>query len=130
MFLEQQVRILDSFLKEHGTLRTGVMMLKIQLCITGINYTLKYAEVHKDFAECKALNTLHNFRLSQTKDWHRETIVAISVIVAPNWWFCVVQWERFKDGRCHSLATKDSLQYSMIIAQCICCYHPRLLTNQ
>ncbi len=25
--------------------------------------------------------------------------------------------ERFKDGRCHSLVTKDSLRYSMIIAQ-------------
>ncbi len=26
----------------------------------------------------KARDTLHDFRLSQTKDWHRETIVAIS----------------------------------------------------
>ncbi len=30
------------FLKDHVTLKTGVMMLKIQLCITGINYILKY----------------------------------------------------------------------------------------
>ncbi len=26
----------------------------------------------------KALNTLHDFQLSQTKDWHRKAIVAIS----------------------------------------------------
>ncbi len=29
------------FLRDHVTLKTGVMMLKIQLCITGINYILK-----------------------------------------------------------------------------------------
>ncbi len=46
----------------------------------------------------KALYTLHDFQLSQTKDWHRETILAISVIVAPNRWSCVVQWERVKHG--------------------------------
>jgi len=31
------------FLEEHHV--TGVMMLKIQLCITGINYTLKYNKI-------------------------------------------------------------------------------------
>ncbi len=59
------------------------------------------------------------FRLSQMKDGHRKTIVVIAVIVAPNRRSCVVQWERFKDGRCHDLATKDSLRYSMIITQCV-----------
>ncbi len=34
---EQQISILEWFLKDHVTLRTGVLMLKIQLCITGIN---------------------------------------------------------------------------------------------
>ncbi len=34
--------------------------------------------------------------------------MAISVILAPNQLSCVVQWERFKDGRCHDLVTKDS----------------------
>ncbi len=63
------------------------------------------------FQTCEARNTLHDFQLSQMKDWHRETIVAISLIVAPNWWSCVVQWERFKDGRCHGLATKDTIQH-------------------
>jgi len=37
MFLEQKISIFE-FLKEHVTLKTWVMMLKIQLCITGINY--------------------------------------------------------------------------------------------
>jgi len=32
MFLEQQINILEEFLKDHVTLKTGVMMLKIQLC--------------------------------------------------------------------------------------------------
>ncbi|XP_048057643.1 E3 ubiquitin-protein ligase TRIM35-like [Megalobrama amblycephala] len=39
----------------------------------------------------KARDTLQDFQLSQTKDCHCEMIVAISVIVAPNWWSYVVQ---------------------------------------
>ncbi len=39
---KQQISILEWFLKNHVTLKTGVMMLKIQLCITGINNILKY----------------------------------------------------------------------------------------
>ncbi len=39
MFLEQQISILW-FLKDHVTLKTGVMMLKIQLRITAFNYIL------------------------------------------------------------------------------------------
>ncbi len=31
-FVEQQISILDWFLKDHVTLKTGVMILKIQLC--------------------------------------------------------------------------------------------------
>jgi len=31
MFLEQQISILKLFLRDHVTLKTGVMMLKIQL---------------------------------------------------------------------------------------------------
>ncbi len=42
MFLEQQISILEGFLKDHVTLKTGVMMLKIQLCSTEINYILIY----------------------------------------------------------------------------------------
>ncbi len=44
MFLEQQISISEWFLKDHVTLKTGVMMLKIQLCITEINYIFKYIQ--------------------------------------------------------------------------------------
>ncbi len=37
MFLEQQISILALFLKDHVTLKTEVLMLKIQPCITGNN---------------------------------------------------------------------------------------------
>ncbi len=45
MFIKQQISILEWFLKDHVTLKTGVMMLKIQLCITGMNYILKYIKI-------------------------------------------------------------------------------------
>jgi len=32
MFLENQIGIVELFLKDHVTLKTGVMMLKIHLC--------------------------------------------------------------------------------------------------
>ncbi len=47
MFLEQQISILEWFLKDHVTLKTGVMILKIQLCNTGLNYILKYIQIEK-----------------------------------------------------------------------------------
>ncbi len=40
VFLKQQISILEWFLKDHVTLKAGVMILKIQLCITEINYIL------------------------------------------------------------------------------------------
>ncbi len=45
MFLEQQISILEGFVKDHVTLKTGVMMLKIKLYITGINKILLYTEI-------------------------------------------------------------------------------------
>jgi len=45
--LKHQIIILEWFLKDHVTLKTGGMMLKIQLCITGINDILKY--IRKQF---------------------------------------------------------------------------------
>ncbi len=36
-FLEQQISILERFLEDYVTLKTGEIMLKIQLCISGIN---------------------------------------------------------------------------------------------
>ncbi len=35
--------------EDHVTLKTGVMMLKIQLCITGINYILQYIQMEMVF---------------------------------------------------------------------------------
>ncbi len=45
MFLEEQSSILENVLKDHVTLKTGVMMLKIQLYITGKNYNLQYVKI-------------------------------------------------------------------------------------
>jgi len=42
MFLEQHIIMIS---EDHVTLKTGVMMLKIQLCITGINYSLTYIHI-------------------------------------------------------------------------------------
>ncbi len=42
MFLEQQISILEWFLKDHVTLKPGV---KIQIWITGINYIWKYIQI-------------------------------------------------------------------------------------
>ncbi len=49
MFTEQQISILELFLKDHVTPKTGVMMQKNQFCITGINYVLIYIYIKKLF---------------------------------------------------------------------------------
>ncbi len=47
MFFEQQIRILEWFLKDHVT---GVMMLKkFSFEITGINYILKYIQIENSY---------------------------------------------------------------------------------
>ncbi len=38
--------------EDHVTLKTGVMMLKIQLCITEINYILKYITIETAILNC------------------------------------------------------------------------------
>ncbi len=43
--ISKQISKLEWFLKDRVTLRTREMMLKIQLCITGINYILKYIHI-------------------------------------------------------------------------------------
>ncbi len=35
--------------EDHVTLKTGVMMLKIQLCITEINYILQYITIENSY---------------------------------------------------------------------------------
>ncbi len=49
MFLQQQISILELLLKDHVTLKTGAMMLKIPLCITGINYKRKYSKIENSY---------------------------------------------------------------------------------
>ncbi len=39
---KQHIRMIS---EDHVTLKTGVMIQKIQLCITGINYILKYIHI-------------------------------------------------------------------------------------
>ncbi len=48
---QQQISILEWFLKDHVTLKTGVM-LKIQLCTTWINYIWKYIDRKHYFFNC------------------------------------------------------------------------------
>ncbi len=45
MFLEHQISIFKLSLKDHVTPKTKEMMLKIQICITGINTTFKYIKM-------------------------------------------------------------------------------------
>ncbi len=45
MFPEHQISILEWFLKDNMTLKSGLMMLKIQLCVTGINQILKQIQI-------------------------------------------------------------------------------------
>ncbi len=41
--------MLVGFAKDHVTLRTGILMLKIQLCITETLYILKYIQIENLF---------------------------------------------------------------------------------
>ncbi len=45
MFLKQQISMLKMI--SEGSVRTGVLMLKMQLWITGINCILKYIQIKK-----------------------------------------------------------------------------------
>ncbi len=49
MFLES---VLECLLKDNVTLETVVMMLKIQLCFTGINYIFKYIQIENVILNC------------------------------------------------------------------------------
>ncbi len=47
LFIHQRMQkyVIVSKKNHHVTLKTGVMMLKIQLCVTGINSILKYIKI-------------------------------------------------------------------------------------
>ncbi len=47
--------------EDHVTLKTGVMMLSSQLCITGINYTLKYIKVEIVLLNCNIISQYSGF---------------------------------------------------------------------
>ncbi len=66
MFLEQQISYLHIRMisEDHVTLKTGVMMLKIQLRITGINYILQNIFTHKTKVIVKCINITHYYWLS------------------------------------------------------------------
>ncbi len=44
--------ILDWFLKDHVTLKTGVLPAECSLSITGINYSLKDFKIENSFLNC------------------------------------------------------------------------------
>jgi len=46
MFLEQQISLIERFLKDHATLKTGVMMLKIHIIY------LKYIVLKENSSRC------------------------------------------------------------------------------
>ncbi len=48
MFCEQQISILECFLKDLVTLKPGVMVLEIQLALTVINYQFNF----KNISQC------------------------------------------------------------------------------
>ncbi len=73
------------FLKDHVTLKTSVMMLKIRLCITGINYILQYSKIENIILNC---NTI-----SQYCSFDQINVVLVSIRLKnrtnPNFWTIV-----------------------------------------
>ncbi len=47
--------------EDHVTLKTGVMMLQIQRCITEINYTLKYIKIETGILNCNNISQYYCF---------------------------------------------------------------------
>ncbi len=61
IFLQDIIMISE----DHVTLKTGVMMLKIQLRITGINYTFAYIQKENSFNINYYNNRNYSKRLTQ-----------------------------------------------------------------
>ncbi len=47
--------------EDHLTLKTGVMMLKIQCCFTGINCILKYIKQETNIRNCNNISQYYSF---------------------------------------------------------------------
>ncbi len=62
------------FLNDNVTLKTGVMMLKIWLCIIGLNYILKYIKIDffQNFKKQKSLIGSINVKHSSSYRWMDE----------------------------------------------------------
>ncbi len=64
-FLEQQISILEIFLKDHVTPKTGEIMQKIQLCISGINNIFYYIKIENSYLNVTILLLLLYFCLNK-----------------------------------------------------------------
>ncbi len=72
------------------------------------------------------------------KRWQLWNNCGLFLVMAPKLWSYVRLWERFKDGCCYGLETRDSLRsffwkcqkFRITISQCVCCDDQRLLTSQ
>ncbi len=60
MITEQQISILEVS-EDHVILKTALMMLKNQRCITEINYILKYIQVENDIFNCNNISQYFSF---------------------------------------------------------------------
>ncbi len=75
MLREHQIRILEWFLKDRVTLKTGVMMLEIHSCVTGISYIWNHIQIENSyFKVCLSFSAFirkgQGFR--QDARWERE----------------------------------------------------------
>ncbi len=63
----QYIRLIS---EDHVTLKAGVMMLKIQLCITGINNILQYIQIDSvDIIKCNNISQYNWFYLPWMRDF-------------------------------------------------------------
>ncbi len=83
------------FLKDHVTLKTGVIMLKIQLCITGINDILKYILIENSYFK---LIIFHKIIIYFTVFcWEKNAALVsirllskiLKILIIPNFWSSV-----------------------------------------
>ncbi len=82
--------------EDHVTLKTGVMMLKIQLRITGINYILTYIHVKPAIINCTNISKCYCFycifdQINATlmSIWHFFKKKTLKILLIPNFWMAV-----------------------------------------
>ncbi len=72
--------MIEWFLKDHVTPKTGVIMLKIQLYVTGINSILKYIQIYIYFLICNNISQYCTFD---------QISAAWEIITPPHSQFCL-----------------------------------------